>query len=190
MRELEIAAKGEHYHRREKIRKKLLIVISLAIIGILVFTILTKNIFFLFIFLTLLSTVINYQTNLMTIRLSTAPEVFSSLLITRVIGLNAAIIMLFIPTLFVEIYTGRLDKDTLIFLVLTGVINIIMSFVPGVGFVVMGMLLITLRFVSGLLINMALGISPQEILFEHILGYVSNVIMFLAFGSFLIGVFS
>ena len=60
----------------------------------------------------------------------------------------------------------------------------------GIIFVVLGIILITVKSVLGLVINMAMDISPQELLFEHVLGYVSNLLIFLAFGSFFINIFS
>jgi len=189
MREFEIFGQGEHYHRQRRMRKSFLLILYGGLFGALAFMLLTKNDFFLFIFLVAVSSIINYYTNITTIRFNPAPEVFSSLLITRLYSLNASLALLFIPTLFIDFYTARLDKDTFISIILTGLINYFMFLFPQLDFVIFGIILVTVKFIAGLIINMAIDISPQEIVFEHVLGFVSNIILFLAFGQIVMNLF-
>jgi hypothetical protein len=151
---------------------------------------LTKSHFFLLLFLTILSTIVNYQTNMTSIRINPQPEVFAGLIIAKVMGFGYAAVVLLIPTLFIDIYTARLDKDTIISLVLTLLISFIISKIMPLGFVFFSVILVTLKFIAGLLTNMALDISPQEILFEHVLGFVVNIILIMAFGNFFYDVFT
>jgi len=190
MREIEIAERTRKYKERIPIKDEIIYSGYGAALALLIFVLLTKEKIFLFLFVTLVSLLINYQTNMHTIRFNPDPEVFSSLMLTRLLGFHYSLLMLAIPTLLVDVYTARFDKDTLISLILTILINYVMSIFPLINFVVLGIILVTIKFIAGLAINLALDISPQEILFEHVLGYVCNIIIFLAFGSFFINIFS
>jgi hypothetical protein len=182
MREMQISKRNEIYVAKKELPKKILYLIIGAIFVLLIFTLITKNKLLLFLFLTSFSAIVNYLTNLPTIRFNPDPEVFASLLITRLVGFPYALFMLLIPTLFVDIYTARLDKDTLISLILTILINYVMS-IFSIDFVIIGLILVTIKFLVGLAINMVLDISPSEILFEHVLGFLTNIILFLSFGA-------
>jgi hypothetical protein len=189
MREFEISEQGEHYHKRKRMKRGILVILYGGLLGALTFMVLTKNAFFLYLFLMVVSSIINYHTNITTIRFNPAPEVFSSLIITKLFSLNAALVFLFIPTLFIDFYTARLDIDTFISIIFTAFISLLLSLFPSLDFVVFGIFLITVKFVSGLLINMAMDISPQEIVFEHVLGFVSNIVLMLAFGQIVLALF-
>lgn len=167
-------------------KKHHLFFIYAMVIGLLLFTVISKNPLLLFLLVTLFCSIINYHTNMTTIRFNPDPEVFFSLLLTRSIGLEYGLVMLLVPTLFIDIYTARLDIDTLVSFILTIIINFMMSFFPLVNFAVLGVILVTFKFITGLIINLAIDISPQEIFFEHVLGFVSNMLMFLAFGNMLL----
>ncbi len=190
MREAEQAKRNIKYKERKPIPHKYIIIGYVVILALLLFSIFAKNKFLLFLFVMIFSTIFNYQTNMTTIRFNPDPEVFSSLIITKLLGFNYALFMLFLPTLFVDIYTARLDKDTFISFVLTIAINYFMHITKGVNFVVFGIILVTIKFVVGLIANMLLDISPQEIIFEHVLGFVSNLLFFLTFGARLIRLFT
>jgi len=190
MSDVQLALKRSYkYKKRKPIPKKYLITSYILIAFVFAFSLLTKNKFLLFIFVTFFSTLINYQTNLPTIRFNPDPEVFFGLLIARVIGFRQAVIMLFVPTLIVDCYTYRLDKDTFVSYFLTAAICYIMAQNPGSNFVELGIILVTARFILGLFLNIIMKIVIHEIVFEHILGYVNNLIIFFIFGEFLIGLF-
>jgi hypothetical protein len=190
MREEEISIRTERYKESKPLSKISIIAGYIIVALLLVFTVLTKNHFFLLLFLTSLSAIVNYQTNMTAIRINPQPEVFAGLVITKLLGFGYAAAVLFITTIVIDIYTARLDKDTIISMVLTLIISFIISKVMPIGFVFFAIILITLKFIAGLLINLALEISPQEILFEHVLGFVMNVILFLAFGNFVYSAFT
>ena len=160
-----------------------------VIIALLVFTMFSKNHLLLFLLVTWISSMINYHTNMTTIRFNPSPEIFFSLFLTRVAGLGYGLFMLLVPLLFIDIYTARLDIDTFVSLLLNIIINFIMSMFPTVNFVVLGIILVTFKFVTGLIINMSLEISIQEIFFEHVLGYITNMIFFMAFGNIILNLF-
>lgn len=163
--------------------------IYIVVLALLIFTMLSKNHLLLFLLVTLLSSVINYHTNMTTMRFNPAPEIFFSLFLTRVAGLGYGLFMLLVPLLFIDIYTARLDIDTFVALILTVLINLIMSIFPTMNFVVLGIILITFKFITGLFINLALDISIQEILFEHVLGFITNMMFIMAFGNILLNLF-
>ncbi|MBN2368643.1 hypothetical protein JXC34_06490, partial [Candidatus Woesearchaeota archaeon] len=190
MREAEIDERHKRYKEKKPLSKEAIIGLYVIIGAIFLFILLTKNRLLLFLFVTMFSAIVNYQTNIPTIRFNPDPEVFCSLLITRLMGFPYAAIMLLLPTLFVDMYTARLDKDTFISLLLTLAINYAMWKLPFMDFVVFGVILVTIRFAIGLVINVALDVAPHEILFEHVLGFVSNVIIFLSFGSFFLHLFT
>lgn len=171
------------------IRHNHLYFIYVITFSLLIFTMLSKNHLLLFLFVTLISSVINYHTNMTTMRFNPAPEIFFSLFLTRIAGLGYGLFMLLVPLLFIDIYTARLDIDTFVALLLTVLINFIMSIFPGVNFVVLGIILITLKFITGLFINLALEISVQEILCEHVLGFITNMVFIMAFGNILLNLF-
>ncbi len=184
MREAEIAKRSEKYVERKPIKQSVLNMGYVILALLLVFTILTKNSFFLFLFLTVFSTIVDYQTNMVAIRFNPQPEVFSSLMIAKFIGFPAALIMLLIPTLFVDIYTARLDKDTFISTLLTVIICYLMASFNFFSFTIFAVILVTIKFIANLALNLLLDISLPEILFEHVLGFIVNIIFFLAFGNF------
>lgn len=184
MREAEIATMDEKYKERKPLPKSIMILGYVLVAILLVLTLMTKSHFFLILFLTVFSAVVNYETNMTTIRFNPQPEVFSSLLLAKVIGFPYALIMLILPTLVVDVYTARLDKDTFISLVLTAVASFLISkFMIG-GFVFFGVLLILIKLIIGVAINLILDISMQEIVFEHFLGFISNLLILLVFGNF------
>jgi hypothetical protein len=184
MREAEIAERTEKYKEKKPVAKIYLYIFYAVILLLLVFTVIFQNKLFFFLFLTAFSTIVNYHTNMSSIRFNPQPEVFSGLLITKVAGLNYAIAMLLVPTLFVGVYTARLDKDTFISLIFTIAACFIIDRFMIFGFLFTSLLLVTLKFVLALILNFILETSPQEILFEHVLGFISNIIAFLAFGNF------
>ena len=185
-------------HRKSKKKSKIQILIKnhhlyfiySVFIALLIFTMILKNYLLLFLLVTLLSSIINYHTNMTTIRFNPSPEVFLSLLLTRVAGLPYGLFMLLVPTLFIDVYTARLDVDTFISLLLTVFINFIMSIFPTVNFMVMGIILVTLKFITGLVINLSLDISIQEIFFEHVFGFITNMLVFMAFGNIILNLFT
>jgi hypothetical protein len=189
MRENEISERSERYKEKKPFPRYYLYIFYVVIFLLLAFTVLFQNKIFFFIFLATFCTIVNYQTNMTSIRFNPQPEVFSSLIITKVVGLNYALAMLLLPTLFVDVYTARLDKDTFISLILTAAICFLLDKFMAFGFLFTCILLVTLKFVIGLIINMLLETSPQEILFEHILGFAANIVFFLAFGTFFYGLF-
>lgn len=188
MRDFDIAREGYKYKPRKKLSKKVLRIIYVLIFILFLVAISTKNKLMLFFFVTSFATIINYITNIQTIRYNPNPEVFFSLLLTRAIGFQYTLFMLFIPTLFVDIYTARMDKDTFISFVFTVLINYVMSG-SNMNFVVLGIILVSAKFVIGLIINVLINISPQEIFFEHVLGFVTNIIVFLSFGAVILNLF-
>jgi hypothetical protein len=190
MRESEIAERDEKYEKRKPLPRRLLTVGYILIGILLLFTFLTKNLFLLFLFLTLISTFINYETNMATIHPNFAPEVFSGLLAAKLVGFHAAFVMLILPTFLVDLYTARLDKDTLISNILTIMICFVMSTFNILGFLFFGLLLVTARFVVGLIINLAIDISPEEMLFEHVASFISNILLFLVLGNALYALFA
>jgi hypothetical protein len=190
MRESEIADRNEKYVKKKPIPRNLLVLGYILIAVLLLFTLLTKNHLFLFLFLAVISTVINYETGMATIHPNFAPEVFSSLLIAKLIGFHAALLMLIVPTFIVDLYTARLDKDTLFSNLLTLVICFVMATFNIMGFLFFGILLVTVRFVVGLLINLAIDISPEELLFEHVVSFIANILLFLVFGNVLLNLFA
>jgi hypothetical protein len=190
MRESEIADRNEKYEKRKPLPRNLLLFGYILIGVLLLFTILTKNLLFLFLFLTFISTFINYETNMATIHPNFAPEVFSGLLAAKLVGFHAAFIMLILPTFIVDLYTARLDKDTFISNVITLVICFIMATFNTMGFLFFGILLVTARFLLGLVINLAIDISPEELIFEHVASFISNILLFLVFGNALLSLFA
>ncbi len=190
MREAEIATRHRKYKEKKPLSKEQIIILYGAILFLFIFAIITKFKFLLFLFVTAVSAIINYQTNLPTIRFNPDPEVFFSLLITKIIGFKYALVMLFVPTLFVDTYTARIDKDSFISLMLCVLINYVLSKFPQFGFVWFAIVLVTIKFVVGLILNAMLDISPQEIIFEHVLGFFTNVIVLLSFGSFFLTLFT
>ncbi len=190
MREVEISIRDERYKEKAPLPKIILMISYVTVIVLLIFTVLAKNHLFLFFFLTLFSTIVNYHFNMLSIRICPQPEVMSALLLAKIVGFHASLLMLIFPVLFVDIYTARLDKDTLISLILTIMISFLMSKFLIIGFVFFAVLLITLKFIIALVINLELDISPQEILFEHVLGFIVNLVIILAFGGFFFGLFS
>ena len=77
------------YVERRPIKQAYLNLSYIIVVCLLVFTILTKNTFFLFLFLTAFSTIVNYQLNMTAIRFNPQPEVFSGLMIAKFIGFPA-----------------------------------------------------------------------------------------------------
>ena len=188
MRELEFVERTRKYYKRKPLPKKYIITGYLLVLALLVFTLITKNKFILFLFITLLATIVNYQTNLPTIRFNPDPEVFGSLFITRFIGLHYGLFMLIVPICFVDIYTARLDKDTFISLIFSIIINYIMS-KSNWPFMVLGIILVTTRFVLSVILGFLVGTSIEEIVFEHVLGFLSNIVMFLTLSNLFISLF-
>jgi len=189
MREFEASEKYKKYTKERKLSKKTLFGLYMVVLVLFLLTILTKNNLMLFLFVIIFTSIVNYHTNVQTIRFNPALEVILSLLITRVMGLSWSLVMIFIPILLIDAYTARLDKDTFISLFFTGLINVIMSLLPTVNFIILALILIVVKFLAGLLANMALDISPQEMLFEHLLGFITNIIFVLSFGQILIYLF-
>jgi hypothetical protein len=176
--------------KKRKPRARRNIIGYLAIGFLLAFTLITKSHIILLLFLTFASAIINYETNMTPIRFNPQPEVFASLLLTKVMGFEYAVLMLILPTLIVDIYTARLDIDTFISLILTIIICYIISNYMLFSFVAFAILLVTIKFIIGLLFNILYKISIEEIIFEHILGYMANLILFLAFGTIFYNLFS
>ena len=143
----------------------------------------------MFLFVTAFSSIVNYQTNLQTIRFNPDPEVFAAFLLTRVTSFGWAVFFLFVPTLLVDLYTARLDKDTFISIFVTAAMCFLMSII-NVNFVVLGIILVTIRFIIMLGVGLMLDVAPHEILFEHVLGFLVNIVLFLSFGAFFSGLFS
>lgn len=189
MREHEIAVRTHKYKQKKPIPKKYIIGGYIVLAVLFLFAVITTNKLLLFLFVTFFSSIVNYQTNITTIRFNPDPEVFFSLLLTKVMGFQYAFIMLVIPTLFIDIYTARLDKDTFISTILAIIICYLMSIVK-YNFVTLGIILVTIKFILGLILNAILDISPQEILFEHVLGFITNIVVFLAFGNLLLRLFT
>jgi len=184
MRELKYAKSiNPKYHEEKHLTKKQLIMAYSAIGIFFILSVLTKWHIILFLFVTTASVIINYHTSLMTIRINPDPEVFSSLLITHFMGVHYAIIFLLGPILFTDFYTARLDKDTFVSFILTLVICAAMPYVP-LKFAMAGAILVVIKFIVGLIIHIAIDIELEEIMFEHVLGFVINLLLFLAFGSF------
>lgn len=163
--------------------------IYLVTLALFIYTMISKNPLFLFLLVTMISSVINYHTNMTTIRFNPAPEIFFSLFLTRVTGLGYGLFMLLVPILFIDIYTARLDADTFVSLILTIFINFIMAMFSNVNFAVLGIILVTFKFVTGLVINLSMNISVQEIFFEHVLGFITNMLVFLSFGNIILNLF-
>ena len=179
----------KHWKYSKKFSREPALVGYIFLAVLLVFTMISKNPLLLFLMVTLFCSIINYQTNITTVRINPEPELFFSLLLTRVIGLKYSLIMLLIPTLFIDIYTARLDKDTFVSFILTIIINHIMYIFPTFNFLILGVTLVSIKFIAGLMINMAMNISIQEIFFEHIIGFVINLLTFLAFGNIILNLF-
>lgn len=190
MREAEIATRDEKYTEKKHLTKKGILLGYVITGALLIFTVITKNLLFLFLFVTVFSTIINYQTNLKSLRFNPQPEVFSSLLLAKVIGFHASLLMLLIPTLIVDLYTARLDKDTFLSIISTLAISYIMAEYAIFSFLVMAIILVSIKFIVNLVIGLVLDISPVELLFEHVLGFIANIVMFLAFGNFFMSLFA
>jgi len=160
-----------------------------TVIILLVLTIVAKNHFLLFFFLTIFATILNYQTNMTPMRFNPHPEIFAGLILAKVIGFHASMLMILVPTLFVDIYTARLDFDTFLSLMFTLLICYLMSTIS-LPFMALALMLIMGKFIVCLLINIAMGISPVELLLEHVLGFVFNMIAMLSFGDYFIHLFT
>ena len=184
-----MSKKQDVYEEKKPIEKHIVLILYGLAAGLFLLTIITKIQFFLFLFVTAFSSIVNYQTNLQTIRFNPDPEVFAAFLLTRVTSLGWAVFFLFVPTLLVDLYTARLDKDTFISIFVTAAMCYLMS-VIGMNFVVLGIILVTVRFLIMLGVSFSLGIAPHEILFEHVLGFLVNLVLFLSFGAFFSGLFS
>lgn len=186
---MDISKQQDVYEEKKPIEKHIVLILY-ALVGILfLLTVLTKIPFFLFLFVTAFSSIVNYQTNMQTIRFNPDPEVFAAFLLTRVTSFGWALFFLFVPTLLVDLYTARLDKDTFISIFVTAAMCFLMS-VIGANFVVLGIILVTIRFIVMLGVGLMLDVAPHEILFEHVLGFFVNVVMFLSFGAFFYGLFN
>jgi hypothetical protein len=190
MREIEIDNQFKRYKEAKPLPKRLRYILYAALAAMLVFTVITKSKSLLFLFLTAACTVINYHIDMMTIRVTTAPHLFASLFITRVMGLHYGIMLLVISTFMIHLYTARMDIDTVISLVANSLANVIMSLFGMVSFVVIGLVLVSLKFLLCLGINLMMHTSPEEILFEHVSGFISNLFLFLVLGNAFIYLFS
>lgn len=190
MREAEIAARNRDYIKKLPIRKNILFAGYIVIAAIFAATLLTKNKLLLFLFLASFSAFVNYHINLQSIRFNIDPEVSAGLIIASIMGFNSALLLFFIAETAISVYTARMDKDTLI----SGLITIGIYFLASnfffINFVAFSIILITLRFILGLVINMLIDISPHEIIFEHVLGFGSNILFMLTAGSFLYSIFA
>lgn len=183
MREIETDTLTKKPEKNRTLSKRTLYIIYASIAGLFLFSLLIKNEALLWLFLTAFCMVANYHIDMMTIRVNVAPHLFSSLLITRTMGLSHAIVMLLFSTLFIHLYTARLDKDTLLGFILYILANIAMNFFPSANFVILGLVITSLKFLIGLGINLLIDIEPEELFFEHILGLLSNLLLFLIVGN-------
>jgi len=186
MREHEISVRTSKYKQKKPIPMKYIIIGYSFVALLFLFAVITTNKMILFLFVTFFSSLVNYQTNVTTIRFNPDPEVFFGLLLTRVMGFQYALVMLLLPTLFIDIYTARLDKDTAILAIAVCYVMSILNY----NFVAVGIILVTIKFIIGLVLNAILDISPQEIMFEHVLGFITNMVVFLAFGDLLLNLFT
>ncbi|MCM2325485.1 MAG: hypothetical protein NDI94_03410 [Candidatus Woesearchaeota archaeon] len=190
MREIEIENRFKKYKEAKPRSRRSLYFIYAMLAVLLVFTVITKAKPLLFLLLAALCAVINYHTDMMTIRITTAPHLFASLFITRVMGLHYGIMLLVISTFMIHLYTARMDMDTVISLIANSLANVIMSVFGLASFVVIGLVLVSLKFLLCLGINLMIHTSPEEILFEHVSGFISNLFLFLVLGNAFIYLFS
>ncbi|NTV23360.1 MAG: hypothetical protein HGA85_03220 [Nanoarchaeota archaeon] len=190
MREVELAKRETRKKTAKPLPYAYKTLLYIAVGVLLLFTIITKNDFVLLLFFMALSTAINYETNMTSIRFNPQPEVFASLVLAKMVGFHYSFIMLILPTVLVDIYTARLDPDTFISLALTAIISFLMATVHILDFLPLALILVTMKFIIGSAINLALDLSMEELLFEHVLGFVVNAVLLLAFGSFLFAYFA
>ena len=140
----------------------------------------------IFITLVVLVGVTNYHLNLTDIRMDIGLEVFFSLLLTYGFSLTYGFLLILFAEFIPDIYTARLDKDTVLSIILTVLINVILSKMKTYPFVGLGLILVTGKFILSLIINLALGFESEEIVFETGLNFVSNIFFFMILGDLLI----
>ena len=139
----------------------------------------------LFIILTIiiLSSSINYFTNLQTFRFDTGQEFFFSLLITRIYGIQYGILLLICAELLPDIITARLDKDTMFSIGISILLLMISNGFLGISFPVIGIILATVKFVMMLILDFMFGFDLREMVCETGCNFVVNLILFAGFGN-------
>ncbi len=191
MREVEFAKQQYSKFKKSKpITKSNLFVIYFITFIMLVFAFMTHNKFLIFSFFTMLAFVINSHTNLITFRIDFGQEVFLSLLLTWVYGLAYGLALIFISEIIADFMTGRIDKDTFISIVFSVIINAVLIYFRGLNFVLIAVILVTIKFVFTLIINLAMGLDAEELIFETGLNFATNVFLLVSFGNFFLGMIS
>lgn len=185
MREVEFA---QDTYSRYKPRKTLKLSTAFFIyaldIVLLFIGIITKNKLIMTKFFILFSFIVNYHMNLLTFRLDLGQEVFLSLLLTRAYGLAYGLSMIVISEVLADIVTGRLDKDTVLSIFLSIILNAVFVFFNGMSFVLVGAAFVVIKFVISLMVNLSMGLDLEELIFETGLNFVTNMLLFLTFGDF------
>ena len=180
----------KRFHEKSKINLGFLSIIYISIIVLLIISVLTKFSISFILFLGLLGLIINYHTNMLTIRIVLGIEVFFSLLVTKLYGIPAGFFVLALTSFIPDIYTARFDKDTILSLFFTSIMILVMKFLGSTNFVFLGLTLVVLKFIIGIVILVIFEMDPREIIFEWGTNFAVNLFLFISFGAPLISYFS
>ncbi|MBN1502233.1 hypothetical protein JW930_01710 [Candidatus Woesearchaeota archaeon] len=165
-------------------KKKVLFSMYFIVILLLMIALVWQTNFLIFLFIAVLSFVINYRVNLLTFHIDLGQDDFLSLLLTRTLGLRYGILLVLFSNLVAKISTARLDKDSIISIIFSLFLNLIFVLLPTANFALFGAILITVKFIACLSLDFFLKSSPQEMIFETTLNFLVNIFLFLGFGDY------
>ncbi|MBT3465569.1 hypothetical protein HOD20_00195 [archaeon] len=170
--------------KKEKAKKKIMYYFYALIFLTFFLSITIKDAITVTLFLTFVCSTINYYTNLLFFRLDVGQDFFFSLLVTRLFGVPYGLFLLLTSELVPDIYTARLDKDTIISIIYSVIAIIVLSRFPEANFVILGVILVVIKLIIGIILFFTMGIDIREILFEWGINFLTNMFLFLSFGSF------
>ncbi|MBD3204350.1 hypothetical protein GF327_08720 [Candidatus Woesearchaeota archaeon] len=186
MKEDEYRRRGLEPHEKKSMSKKTFSILVIMFLTAFILSLIFEIRIFIFLTLTALTGVINYNINLLTFRVDPGLEVFLSLVLTRTYGLGYGLVLIFAGEIIPDLLTARLDKDTTLSIIFTLLINFVAVQYPDVNFVLLGLILVTIKFIICLGLDIIFMFAPEEMIFETGLNFVVNIILLLAFGDIFI----